>query len=77
MAEQRRLSAVRRKSPGRKAEAETTGVRPEAVPALSGQDKPFKPQQPEGTSGAEYQALEPEIIARIVAEDIERLCNIK
>lgn len=68
MAEQRKISAVRRKGPGKKTRAETGGVEDVLAGAVAGRDKlPVSLQQ--------ETFLEPEVIAKIVVEDIERLCN--
>ncbi len=68
MAEQRKIAAVRRKGPGKKTRAETGGVEDVLAGAAAGRDKLSVSLQQETF-------LEPEAVAKIVAEDIERLCN--
>jgi hypothetical protein len=62
MAEQRRITAIRRKAPGQKTEAQ--GLKPEVQPVdhIIEEPKPALSEQEK-------------IIAEIVAKDIERLCR--
>lgn len=76
MAEQRKIAAVKRKAPGRKAEPQTSELPAEFAHAAAEQEKSFRPlfqqgSQQNGKSGI----WQPQIIAEIVAADIERLCN--
>lgn len=71
MAEQRKISAVRRKGPGKKTRAETGGV--EDVLAGPPQRAAGRDKLPVSLQQETF--LEPEVIAKIVVEDIERLCN--
>ena len=62
MAEQRKIIAIRRKAPGKKTEAEK--LEPQAEPV----GYPIEQPMPE-------QSEQNQIIAEIVARDIERLCR--
>ncbi len=59
MAEQRRITAIRRKAPGKKTEAQRP--QPQAQPVGYTTEKPLSEQE--------------KIIAEIVARDIEKLCR--
>jgi len=62
MAEQRRITAIRRKAPGKKDEAQSQERESESVGYTIGQPSPALSE-------------EKQIIAEIVARDIERLCR--
>ncbi len=62
MAEQRKITAIKRKAPGRKAEAERSEPQVGAAGHTIGQPTPGQSEQDR-------------IIAEIVARDIERLCR--
>lgn len=62
MAEQRKISAIRRKAPGQKAEAERSQLQAEPVGYTIEQPTPEQLEQNQ-------------IIAEIVARDIKRLCQ--
>ena len=62
MAEQRRITAVRRKAPGQKDEAQRQEQEAESAGYTIGQPLPALPEQKQ-------------IVAEIVARDIERLCK--
>ena len=62
MAEQRKISAIKRKGPGKKIEARREGLEARPVGYTIGQ-----------LTGA--QPYQQQIIAEIVARDIERLCR--
>jgi len=62
MAEQRKMTAIRRKAPGQKAEAKTQSQKPEPIGYTIGQPAPMPLEQKE-------------IITEIIARDIERLCR--
>jgi hypothetical protein len=60
MAEQRKISAIRRKAPGKKTEAESQEPKDEPADSTVAQPTPGQP-------------YEDKLIAQIVARDIERL----
>jgi len=62
MAEQRKITAIKRKAPAKKIEAERSESQAEAAGHTIGQPAPGQPEQDR-------------IIAEIVARDIERLCR--
>ncbi len=62
MAEQRKITAIRRKAPGKKTEAQPKW--PQAKPAGYGIERSIP-----------WEAEQDQIIAEIVARDIEKLCR--